>query len=640
MSAVRWLACWLCLSFFATLGFHQEVRAQNIEAVLAPGDVISGHAKVENDCVSCHVRFNPKGQDQLCMDCHKEVGQDVKGKKGYHGRLKGAPTCRSCHTDHKGRKAKIVVFDPKKFDHQLSDYALKGKHKDTKCEDCHVAGKKYWQAPLECLSCHKKDDVHKGGILDKPEKGGAISKCSDCHNESTWKEADYDHGKKTRFALEDKHGKLKCDECHAKGRYRDTPRTCIGCHKKDDEHKGQYGEKCETCHNAKVWKDVTSFNHDTDTKYVLRGKHRKTTCNDCHTGHLYKQKLPNDCYSCHKKDDKHKDTLGRDCETCHSESGWKEPARFDHDKTSFPLLGKHIKTECKECHKSQLFKEAPKDCYSCHKKDDKHENTLGTKCEDCHAERDWKTTAGRFDHNKTKFALRNAHAASKVKCADCHTKGLKDFRNTAMECIACHKKDDKHEGSQGKECEQCHGDKDWKVTLFNHDKTRFPLTGRHNGLECKGCHETKRFKDTKRECIACHLKDDEHKAKLGVKCETCHNARHWKSWDFNHDKKTKYPLTGSHIKVKCEACHTQAAPVNKAIAEVGQRCVDCHSKDDVHDGQFGRRCEQCHSTGRWLQVDKTFSLGSDPVDILNGQFAHLAGYSSYLNQPTKHHEHL
>lgn len=610
----RWLHLGLLLLSLLLLVLGGPANAQSIESVLAPGDVIAGHAKVEHECANCHVRFNPKGQDAQCVVCHKEVGQDMKARTGFHGRQKPDATCRSCHTDHKGRQARIVALDTKRFDHKQTDYLLKAKHLDVACDKCHVSGKKFWQAASECLSCHKKDDAHKGGI------GG---KCSDCHSEIGWKTTDFDHGKKTHFALEDKHAtKAKCDDCHANGRFKDTPKTCIGCHKKEDEHKGQFGGKCETCHGAKSWKTI-DFNHDADTTYALRGKHRKTACTDCHTGPLYKQKLPEQCWDCHKKDDKHKETLGKDCASCHSESGWKDPPRFDHDKTRFPLLGKHGKVTCSDCHKSAMYKEAPMDCFSCHKKDDKHEGTLGKTCVDCHSERDWRATAGRFDHDKTRFALRNAHARSQIKCSDCHKGGLKAFRNTAMTCFACHKKDDKHEGTQGQQCEQCHGDKDWKTTLFDHGKTRFPLTGGHGRVECKGCHVTKRFKDTQRECIACHRKDDQHKARFGTRCETCHNTRHWKSWDFNHARQTNYPLTGAHSTVKCEACHTQAAPAGKAVAETGQRCVDCHQKDDTHDGQFGGRCEQCHSTKGWKQLDKHSFLRPDESRTINVQFSHF-----------------
>ena len=51
-----------------------QAGSQGIESILAPGQVIHGHAKLENDCKQCHVRFDRKAQSGLCTDCHKEVG--------------------------------------------------------------------------------------------------------------------------------------------------------------------------------------------------------------------------------------------------------------------------------------------------------------------------------------------------------------------------------------------------------------------------------------------------------------------------------------------------------------------------------------------------------------------------------------
>lgn len=609
------MAVWLALSGWAA-------QAQSLESVLAPGPVIASHAKHESECGSCHVRFNPKGQDVQCIACHKEVGQDFKAKLGYHGRLADSPSCRSCHTDHKGRDAQIVQFNPQSFDHQHTDYALRGKHQGVACQKCHLAGKKYRAAASTCLACHGRDDVHKGGL------GG---QCEDCHRETGWKELSFDHGQRTRFALTDKHAAVKCASCHANGRYQDTPRTCVGCHRQDDAHKGQYGAKCESCHDAKSWKTST-FNHDAQTKYPLLGRHRHIRCTDCHTGPLYQHKLGSRCWDCHRADDKHQESLGRECGSCHSESSWKDPPRFDHSKTRFPLLGKHAKVTCKSCHASALFKEAPKDCYACHKQDDKHAGTLGVACADCHSERDWKTTTGRFDHDRTRFPLRNAHAQAKLKCSACHA-SLKQFRHTDTACYACHKQDDKHEGTQGRECQQCHGDKTWRVTAFDHVRTRFPLTGRHQNVACQDCHASKRFKDAARECYACHLKADKHKLKFGERCEQCHNTRTWGAWDFNHTKQTHYPLTGRHARVACEACHTRAAPKGQAIADISSRCVSCHQAQDVHDGQFGALCEQCHSVTGWNQIKSRLGQNLDTVRVsglTRLRSIAAAGYSSYV----------
>jgi hypothetical protein len=600
--------------------------AQTIESVLRPGDLIQGHAKWEEDCAKCHVRFERAAQDKLCADCHKEVGADMRDRKGFHGRQKPQATCRSCHTDHKGRNARIVVLDKQKFDHDETDYALRGKHKPVTCEKCHEPKKKYWEAPSDCNACHKKDDVHKGSL------GTA---CADCHTDNDWKEkAKFDHDK-TRFALKGKHADAKCVDCHKKGEdYKAAPRTCIGCHKKDDDgnkgHKGLYGDKCDSCHGVKAWKPST-FNHDTDTKYLLRGKHKQTKCADCHTGHLYKDKVGTTCIDCHKKDDDgakgHKGSLGRDCAACHTESGWKEKGKFDHDKTKFPLLGKHIDTKCADCHKSTNYKEAPKDCIGCHKKDDKHEATLGTKCESCHGERDWKDVK-RFDHDKTKFQLRNAHAAKKVQCKDCH-KDLKHYRDTPMDCLSCHKKDDKHEGQLGPKCDSCHSDRDWKVPRFDHAATRFPLVGKHLPVKCADCHKTARYKDAPRDCYSCHKKDDKHKLKFGTACESCHNARAWGIWDYDHARRAKYLLDGAHRKLACEDCHNRPAPAGKAAAEVGNTCIACHRRDDKHDGSFGPACEQCHVTDNWKRV-KTRVGQHDPMPdalmrLALGESSRLAG---------------
>jgi hypothetical protein len=582
------LACQLlALAFFLLI--PPGLLAQNIESVMSPGKLIQGHARVDDDCKQCHVKFDRKAQDGLCMDCHKEIGADVRGKNGFHGKS-NTQACRTCHTDHKGRDARIADFDKQKFDHALTDFTLRGKHPQVECGQCHASGKKFRDAPRECMACHKKDDVHKGSLGPQ---------CADCHTESNWKQARFDHDK-SRFPLTGRHIDVKCVDCHKNSNFKETPRTCIGCHKKDDDlkgHKGQFGEKCESCHAVKSWKE-SSFNHDTDTKYSLRGKHRSTTCVTCHTGHLYKVKLSQECVSCHIKDDKHKETLGKNCGACHSERNWKESPKFDHQSTSFPLLGKHLKTDCKECHKSALYKEAPKACIGCHKKDDKHEGNLGEACTGCHIERDWKTTAGRFSHDKTRFALRNAHAEKLLKCNACH-KDLSSMRNTPLECFSCHQKDDKHAGQEGKKCEQCHSDRSWKDTRFDHGLSRFPLTGRHINTACKKCHETSRYKDASRDCYACHKNEDKHKQKFGMQCDNCHNTRAWSLWHFEHDIKTSYKLDGSHRKVACEGCHKEPAPKGKNAAVLGSNCLGCHRNEDVHDGQFGGRCEQCHGTDNW-----------------------------------------
>ncbi len=664
---MRHFLCLLLLLCFSVPAAY----AEGIETAIMPGKVIQGHVKYEDDCKNCHKRFDKAGQNRLCMDCHKDVGKDVAQKQGFHGRQSAEKDCRECHTEHKGRAAKLVNLNEKTFKHAETDFALKGKHAEekVKCDDCHKPKAKWRDAPHACYDCHKKDD-------DKAHKGNLGKDCAKCHTEKDWKLTSFDHSK-TDFDLKGKHLDVKCKECHVDNKYKDTPtkcvechrkddnkihkgvfgtkcetchgekswkddihfdhdkdthfalrdkhreakcaschkvageklgKTCVSCHRKDDDkaHKGSLGDKCEDCHNARDWKSPKGFNHDEDTKFPLKDKHKDTKCDKCHTtGHKY-EKLAMDCWSCHKKDDEkaHKGNYGQKCETCHKENDWKKPF-FNHDKdTKYPLRFKHFEVKCDKCHTGKLYEQKLKDiCYDCHKKtdDDKgHHGNLGEKCEKCHNEKGWKET--RFDHDKdTKYPLKFKH--KDTKCDKCHTSP--NFRDkTPSDCYVCHKKDDdkSHKGQEGKKCEDCHNEHSWKGgdVRFDHGKSKFPLLGRHIKIECKKCHDTAEFKNAKSDCWSCHKKEDKHELRLGKKCDGCHNARDWRSWDFDHDMRTKYRIDGAHKKAECIDCHRQPMTGDKVLTPTS--CVGCHDDRDIHEGGFGKQCDRCHTTSNWKDV--------------------------------------
>lgn len=582
MRAVALLLCWL---------LSGPLAAQTLESVLRPGPVIAGHAKWEDDCAACHVRFAREAQDGRCMDCHRDVGLDMRERRGYHGRLP-AQACKSCHTDHQGRDARIVQLDDKRFDHRQTDYLLRGKHAPLDCNACHAAGQKWRDAPQACEACHRGDDVHKGSL-------GAG--CVDCHTEAGWKPTRIDHTK-TRFPLLGQHAQAECAACHKSAVYREAPSACIACHRADDQgargHRGRFGEQCDSCHDARAWKPAT-FRHDRDTRFALRGGHRDATCTACHAGTLYRDKAPTACVDCHRQDDRHKGSLGNECGGCHTENRWTETARFDHARTRYPLLGRHVGVACNACHKpgAASYRVADTRCVACHRQDDWHRPTLGEVCESCHVEKGWKDLT-RFDHARTRFALRGAHVTP--ACSACHRDTR--YRETPSDCNGCHREDDRHAGQLGAACESCHGEQRWSDARFDHAKARFPLTGRHLRVECKGCHETPRYHDAPRECLACHRTDDVHKARLGARCDSCHNTRDWRLWTFDHDRRTRFALDGAHKPLACTRCHVDAAPAGQAAAPLGETCLACHRADDRHEGAFGSRCEQCHLTSDWRRI--------------------------------------
>ncbi len=60
---------------------------------------------------------------------------------------------------------------------------------------------------------------------------------------------------------------------------------------------------------------------------------------------------------------------------------------------------------------------------------------------------------------------------------------------------------------------------------FDHGATRFPLTGKHKRVDCASCHKTT-LKDTPRQCIDCHKKDDVHRGRR-PDCQECHVTTNW-----------------------------------------------------------------------------------------------------------------
>ncbi len=334
-------------------------------------------------------------------------------------------------------------------------------------------------------------------------------------------------------------------------------------------------------------------------------KHASVECKKCHLTPAFKD-TPRECYACHKQDDTHKGAYAEKCETCHAESNWKA-ITFEHDIHSRYLLrGRHIATKCESCHKGHMYKDkTPTDCAACHKKEDKHKERYGDRCERCHTERNW--TVILFEHDRdTTYPLKGYHR--KTKCDSCHTgTGILYKDKTPPDCMGCHKKDDIHRSNFGEKCHTCHGEKTWKKIAFDHDRdTKYPLLGKHRTTACESCHTGRLYKDkTPTDCYACHKSEDIHRRKLGTECQNCHSLRDWKLWDFDHDRRTTFKLDGGHKGLACYACHTER--MDKKVKS-SSSCVSCHKKDDKHENNFGSQCDRCHETTQW----KTIKQGASP----------------------------
>jgi hypothetical protein len=575
------------------------LQLTSARAQISPGPLAKAHESLSGvlNCTKCH-DLGARDVKFKCLDCHTEIRDRLAQNRGMHAvwvpRNGTSKDCVQCHSDHNGVDFQMTRWQPSReaLDHRQTGFPLTGKHANLRCEQCHNA-------------------------QEIPPAGRTGIQVKDLNRT-----------------------------------YLGLTQACSGCH--EDVHRGQLSANCAQCHNAEAWKPTPGFNHAT-TKYPLTGAHATVACAKCHPSVTdLRTSVANlkpfvkytglsfaTCTGCHA--DPHKGAFKGTCESCHNTSNWKQVAQlegFDHDKTAYPLVGKHRAVACSDCHNKGDFKTpvAFAKCTDCHA--DYHRNQFLTRavledCVDCHTVSGFKpSTFGVKEHAASKYPLEGKHA--EVKCDECHIPKGKDtlFRITQTQCISCH--EDVHKGQftavpYQNRCEECHSVAEFRpahFTLARHQQTGFPLTGGHLAVPCAQCHQEQprasvipvkyRFED--RSCTACH--NDPHSGQFREQmearrpdgspagCEACHTTVQWKELrGFDHAR-TRFPLLGAHRGVACVDCHRppnfERTLDHVNFRELPLQCSGCHN--DPHAGQFaGRRdvmeCSSCHNDNRWKPAD-------------------------------------
>lgn len=321
------------------------------------------------------------------------------------------------------------------------------------------------------------------------------------------------------------------------------------------------------------------------------------------------------------------------CRHCHPEHRGADAsltelgnAQFPHEAVGFSLKGHQFKVTreafvCSDCHSDDISRLDPQICDTCHRQMDKgfmtaHTLSFGSACLACHDGVDSLVT--NFDHNKFQFKIVGGHA--NLDCAKCHAgaRGLGDFQATLQDCYSCHRNDDPHEGQFGMDCAACHTVDGWLPARFDHNLSAFKLEGEHAEARCEQCHLNNLYKGTPTDCYSCHKQDDEHGGQFGTDCAACHNPSDWEDATFDHSR-GNFPLTGAHVSVACERCHSGGQFKGLATA-----CVACHAEPSFHAGLFGADCAACHSTTAWVPAQ------------FNGQHAFPLGHGGGASCATCH----
>ena len=598
-------------------------------ALVSPGRLSRAHASLEGigNCLSCHSAGQGVSANK-CLSCHQPVAGRIARKTGVHRNV--TTDCVSCHVEHAGVDAELRPFDTRRFNHRAeTGFPLDGLHAPLAgtCASCHKS-RSFLAVKADCASCHT--DAHKGALG---------SQCASCHTTSV-RFADsrrrFDH-RRTAFPLTGAHVAVDCVACHRDSKtYTGVPfASCASCH--SDPHQPRFPAACSSCHTTQAWR--TSRVDHSRTAFPLRGRHATVACAQCHTQPATRTALRFDtCAACHT--DPHRGSFKQDCASCHNETSWRN-GTFDHSTTRFPLVDKHAGLTCVSCHKTAAatapvtpirsavpaagraagaaratavslvqvvdFRGLRLECAACHT--DVHEGELGARCETCHTARSFEVPS--FDHAKPRPFFSGLHAA--LTCAQCHRSAAAPrmarvgLTRTAEACVSCHA--DAHAGQVSTRCETCHtlDHPKFAVPAFAHERTRFPLTGKHAGVACAMCHKvetaafpagratTRRLTGVSTDCVACH--QDPHAGQFKAGCQSCHSAETFTIARYTHlrARTLGWFFTGRHV-TACSACHKPStARANQAAVvayQVSTTCTACHS--DIHRGALGPRCEACH----------------------------------------------
>lgn len=553
-------------------GLGVGMRPPPCEAQISPGKLSKSHAALEGSpqCAKCHDARHGLPAPK-CLACHLALQGRLAAGQGLHARP-AYSDCKRCHVEHQGVAYDLVWWGKagrEAFDHRDAGYALEGRHARLACEDCHQAR----------------------------------------FRKRTWETQDGVNTVRTYLGLA-------------------TP--CLGCHA--DEHRGTRfaSRDCVLCHSIEAWKPAPRFDH-AKTGYPLTGKHAALACARCHAvkaasgalrpGDRKAGAAPRECSTCHE--DPHRGKLGAACADCHSTAGWEriERGRFDHERTAYPLRGRHTAVACDGCHVAgRPLRLAHELCTDCHA--DAHLGQLAQRadqgrCEACHEVSGFApATFPLEEHQKTRYPVQGAHLA--VPCDACHRRvgpqtlrsipGLQlstaklapprltpQLRFASTRCADCHR--DAHAGELDRHvraggCEACHHVETWRQISFDHGQTRFALAGGHAKPPCKGCHkktdvgtprERTKLAGIPLDCQPCH--QDPHRgqflrAGVAAPCEGCHSRDDVKPSKFDHTRDSAYPLDGAHARVACSACHRRETSGGVRFVRykpLGKACKDCHA---------------------------------------------------------------
>jgi hypothetical protein len=246
-----------------------------------------------------------------------------------------------------------------------------------------------------------------------------------------------------------------------------------------------------------------------------------------------------------------------------------------------------LANNCSACHPAPWSSQTMADrCMDCHTGVRDQLNSggsmhgkipAGSDCRACHTEHRGATAAltnlAKFDHDWTSFKLTGKHV--QIQCQECHKN--QTYQGVAQTCVSCHAEPKVHKGLFSTSCSDCHSTSSWATSkstvsiAFNHDSTRFKLTGKHRVIDCKACHRQDTYHGLAKStsCFSCHAEPTSHKGQFGTACAKCHSTETWSGAVLEHNVFNLFHRGSNAV---CSKCHNDAKLGNYH----SYTCYNCH----------------------------------------------------------------
>ena len=222
------------------------------EQVVVPGKLSTAHAFLDNDCEACHTPIEGVERDK-CVMCHANDSYITQRQPtAFHTDI---GECSTCHTEHKGREAKISTMDHRALttiglnmlgqlkgpNHEgviakafLDDLLASGRMPASLFVHPDVSGE---EVLLQCSTCHQNDDRH--FTLFGQD-------CVQCHRTDQWSLPEF---------LHPSNQSRDCNQCH------EAPPSHYMKHFKKISAKVAGNpkapvENCFACHQSTSWNDI------------------------------------------------------------------------------------------------------------------------------------------------------------------------------------------------------------------------------------------------------------------------------------------------------------------------------------------------------------------------------------------------